>query len=167
MPTARTSPNKAALRRLADATNSHNPELISQVFDEVFAPDVKAGTPMPIESNGAEGAKQVFAILHRAFPDMHITIEDLIEEGDKVVIREKITGTHLGEYMGLQPTGRSVAYNEIAVARFADRRIVEFWGVVDMFSLMRQLDPMPAAFGQPPAGESRETAAEPEPSRAR
>jgi predicted ester cyclase len=167
MTTEQTSPHKATLRRLTDATNTHDPQEISKTFDELLAGDVKASTPMPIESTGPEGAKQVFAILHRAFPDLHISIEDLIEEGDRVVTRERITGTHLGEYMGLQPTGRSVSYNEIMIARFADGRIVEYWGVVDTFSLMKQLDLMPAALGQPPAERSHETPAEPEPSQVR
>ena len=76
---------------------------------------------------------------HRAYPDLHVTIEDLIEEGDKVVSRNTVTGTNLGEYMGRPPTGRSVTYNEIFVFRFAGGRIVETWGVVDVLAQMRQL----------------------------
>ena len=69
-------------------------------------PNIKSGTPMPIEANGAQGVKEVFATLHEAFPDLHISIEDLIAEGDKVVARERITGTHRGYYMGLPATGK-------------------------------------------------------------
>jgi hypothetical protein len=53
------------------------------------------------------------ARLLRAYPDLHITIEDLIEEGDKGVCRDTVSGTHQGEYMGIPPTGKSVTYNEI------------------------------------------------------
>jgi steroid delta-isomerase-like uncharacterized protein len=81
----------------------------------------------------------VFRTLHRAFPDLQITVEDLIESGDKLVVRNTVTGTHQGEYMGLPPTGRSVTYNEIFIFRFADGRIAETWGVVDVLSQMKQL----------------------------
>lgn len=77
--------------------------------------------------------------LHRAFPDLHITIEDSIAEGDKVVSRNSVTGTHQGEYLGRPPTGKSIAYNEIFVFRFVNGRVAETWGVVDVLSQMRQL----------------------------
>jgi predicted ester cyclase len=67
----------------------------------------------------------------------------LIEEGDKIVSRNTVTGTHRGEYMGLRPTGKSVTYNEIFIARFAGGRVAETWGVVDVLSQMRQLGAIP------------------------
>jgi ketosteroid isomerase-like protein len=67
-----------------------------------------------------------------------------IEEGDKVVERDTVTGTHQGEYMGLPPTGKSVAYNEIFIMRFVNGRIAEIWGVVDVFSQMKRLGMIPA-----------------------
>jgi predicted ester cyclase len=88
--------------------------------------------------------KEVFARLHRVFPDLHITIEDLVEEGDKVVSRNPVTGTHQGEYMGIPPTRKSVTYNEIFIFRFAGGRIAETWGVVDVLSQMKQLGVIPA-----------------------
>jgi predicted ester cyclase len=63
----------------------------------------------------------------------------MIEEGDKLVARHTITGINQGEYMGLPPTGRSVAYNEIFILRFADGRIAETSGAVDVLSQMKQL----------------------------
>jgi steroid delta-isomerase-like uncharacterized protein len=88
--------------------------------------------------------KEVFSRLHRVFPDLQVEIEDLIEERDKVVSRNSVTGTHQGEYMGLPPTGKSVTYNEIFVFRFVNGRIAETWGVVDVFSQMKQLGLIPA-----------------------
>ena len=88
--------------------------------------------------------KEEFARLHRAYPDLHITIEDLIAEGDKVVSRNSVTGTHRGEYMGIPPTGKSVTYNEIFILRFLNGRIAETWGVVDVFSQLKQLGVIPA-----------------------
>lgn len=88
--------------------------------------------------------KEVFARLHRAYPDLHVTIEDLIAEGDRVVSRNSVTGTHRGEYMGIQPTGKSVSYNEMFLLRFRNGRIAETWAVVDVLSQMRQLGAIPA-----------------------
>jgi len=138
MSAARETSNKATVRRLLDAMNTGDAELISQTIDEVFDPGVKQHTPF--EATGTKVFKEmVVARLYRAFPDLHITIEDLIEEGDKVVEKDTVSGTHLGEYNGLPPTGKSVSYNEIFIMRFANGRIAEIWGVVDIFSQMKQL----------------------------
>lgn len=134
-----TTTNKAVYRRILDATNSHDEQLISTTVDEVFQPDVRMGTPLPLQATGAQAVKEVWATLHRAFPDLHITVEDLIAEGDKVVARQTVTGTHRGEYLGVAATGKSVTYNEVFVFRFADGRIAETWGVVDVLSQMKQL----------------------------
>jgi steroid delta-isomerase-like uncharacterized protein len=136
--------NKATLRRLHDAINTGDPERISRTIDEVVAPDLLSRTPLPVEATGAQALKEVFTRLLRAFPDLRITIEDLIAEGDKVVSRNSVTGTHRGEYLGRPPTGRSITYQEIFIFRFADGRIAETWGVVDIFSQMRQLGVVPA-----------------------
>ena len=145
MSTAQKTSNKATVRRFHDATTTGHEELISQTIDELVEPDAVIHTPLPIEATGAQLLKEVFARLHRAFPDLHITIEDLIEEGDKVVSRNMVTGTHQGDYMGIPPTGKSVTYNEIFILRFTGGRIAETWGVVDVFSQMKQLGVIPAS----------------------
>jgi steroid delta-isomerase-like uncharacterized protein len=139
MSVTQTAGNKAILNRLDVAMNSGDAELIARTIDDVFAPDVRVGTPLPLETTGAEAMKEVFARLHQAFPDLHITVEDVIAEGDKVVCRNTVTGTHRGEYLGVPATGRSVTYKEILIARFDDGRIVETWGVVDVHSQLKQL----------------------------
>ncbi len=82
--------------------------------------------------------------LLRIYPDIHLTVHDVIAEGDKVVARNTVTGTHQGEFMGVAPTGKSVTYDEIFIFRFANGRVVETWGVVDVFSQMKQLGVIPA-----------------------
>jgi predicted ester cyclase len=142
MPAQKTS-NKATVMRLLEAVNSGDKELISQTIDEVFDPEVKQHAPF--EVSGIQMLKEmVFTRLYRAFPDIHITLEDLIEEGDKVVEKDLVTGTHQGEFNGLPPTGRPVAYNEVFIMRFANGRIAEIWGVVDIFTQMKQLGRIPA-----------------------
>ena len=145
MSTDQATRNGASFRRFNDAVNTGDAELISETIDEVFAPDVLIRTPLPVDATGAQAMKEVFGRLLRAFPDLHVTVEDVIEEGDKLVSRNVVTGTHEGDYMGLPPTGRSVTYNEIFILRFVNGRIAETWGVVDVLSQMRQLGAIPAA----------------------
>lgn len=136
--------NKATLRRFHEAANTGDLELIERTIDEVVAPDVLIRTPLPVQADGPGALKEVFGRLARAFPDLRVTVEDLIAEADKVVARNSVTGTHQGEYMGIAPTGRVVTYREIFVVRFAGGRIAETWGVVDVLSLMKQLGALPA-----------------------
>ena len=143
MSTVQKTSNKASFRRLQDATNTGDVELIAKTIDELVDPDAVIHTPLPIQATGATLLKEVFGRLLRAYPDLHITVEDLIEEGDKIVSRQTVTGTHQGEYMGLPPSGRPVTYNEIFIVRFAGGRIAETWGIVDVFSQMKQLGAIP------------------------
>ncbi len=131
--------NKETIRRFCDVMNTGDQELISRTIDELVVPDALIRTPLPLEATGADRLKEVFRRLHGAYPDLHVEIEDLIAEGDKVVDRNTVTGTHLGNYMGLAPSGTFVTYDEIFVFRFVDGRIAETWGVVDVLSQMRQL----------------------------
>jgi steroid delta-isomerase-like uncharacterized protein len=131
--------NKATVRHFEHLVGSGDAEQVERAIDELVAPDVLMRTPLPLDSTGAAAMKEVFGRLHAAFPDLRVEINDLIAEDDKVVARNTVTGTHQGEFMGLAGTGRKVRYDEIFVVRFADGRMVETWGVVDMASLMRQL----------------------------
>jgi steroid delta-isomerase-like uncharacterized protein len=146
-PTQETS-NKATVRRFHDAANTGDMELISRTIDELVEPDALIRTPLQIEATGADLLKEVFARLLRAYPDLHITAEDLIEDGDKIVSRNTVTGTHQGEYMGIPPTGKAITYDEIFIARFVGGRVAETWGVVDVLSQMKQLGVIPAQRGQ-------------------
>ena len=138
MPAGQEASNKATVRRFHDAMTG-GAERVSQTIDEVVAPDVLFHAPVPTGATGAQALKQVMTVLYRAYPDLHVAVEDLIAEGDKVVGRNTVTGTHLGEYLGLPPTGRPVAYNEIFIFRFANGRIAEIWGVVDVLAQLKQL----------------------------
>jgi steroid delta-isomerase-like uncharacterized protein len=144
MSTAEVARNKDTFRRFQDAMNTCDAEFISKSIDELVEPDATIRTPLPGDATGSEVLKQVWAVLLRAFPDLQLDVKDLIGEDDKVVARIVVTGTHLGQYMGVEPTGKSIAYDEIFIFRFADGRVVETWGVVDVFSQMKQLGVIPA-----------------------
>jgi len=77
--------------------------------------------------------------LRRAFPDYHVELEDLIVEGDKVVVRERITGTNRGPFLGIPPTGRPICVDAIDILRIEDGRVVEHWGIADSTTMVRQL----------------------------
>jgi predicted ester cyclase len=139
MSTAQTTTNKATFRRLHDAMNTGDIGFISKTIDEVVEPDVLFHAPVPVGASGIQALKQVMAVLLRVYPDLHLRVEDLIAEGEKVVGRTTVTGTHRGEYMGIEPTGKSVTYNEIFIFRFVNGQVAEIWGVVDVFSQLQQL----------------------------
>jgi steroid delta-isomerase-like uncharacterized protein len=144
MSTAEITANKATFKRFQDAMNTCDAGFVSKTIDELVQPDATIRTPLPGDAAGAEKLKQVWMALLQAFPELRLTVEDLIGEDDKVVARIVCTGTHLGEYMGLEPSGKSIAYDEIFIFRFANGRVVETWGVVDVFSQMKQLGVIPA-----------------------
>ena len=125
--------------RFHHAANTGDAAVISETIDELVDPDAAIRTPLPIAATGAEALKQVWTMLLRVYPDIHLTVEDLIAEGDKVVGRTTVTGTHRGEFIGVAPTGKSITYDEIFIFRFVDGKVVETWGVVDVFAQIRQL----------------------------
>lgn len=144
MSTAEELSNKETFKRFHEVANTGDAEFLSKTIDELVAPDAAIRTPLPIDATGAELLKQVWAMLLRIYPDIHLTVDDVIAEGDKVVARNTVTGTHQGEFMGVAPTGKPVTYNEIFIFRFADGRVVETWGVVDVYAQMKQIGVIPA-----------------------
>ena len=79
-----------------------------------------------------------------AFPNLHFTFEDLIAEGDKVVVRETMSGTQQGELMGIPPTGKQFSVTGIEIYRFEGGKIVEHWLESDMLGLLQQLGALPS-----------------------
>ena len=144
MSAAGTTGNTATLHRFHSAVNSGDRDLVAKAVDELVAPDLLFHAPVPTGLTGAEALKRVWEVLLRAFPDIHVAVEETISEGDKIVVRNTVTGTHRGEYQGVPPTGKTVTYSEIFIFRFAGGRIVEVRGVVDVLSLLRQLGAFPS-----------------------
>ncbi|WP_338699818.1 ester cyclase [Streptomyces sp. Q6] len=143
MSTDQAAANKALFARFHDAMNSGDAEVFAKAVDQLVAPDVLFHSPTPTGTTGAQALKQVWVVLLHAYPDLHVSVEDVIAEGDKVVFRNRVTGTHRGEFRGIAPTGRAVAYDEIFIFRFDGERIVEIWGVVDVLAQLRRLGVLP------------------------
>jgi steroid delta-isomerase-like uncharacterized protein len=97
--------------------------------------------------SGREAVKQAVRLFATAFPDWHTTVEDLIAEGDKVVMRGVSSGTHHGLFMGIPATGRQVTVPGIHIMRIADGKIVEHWAQGDYLGMMRQLGVVPERSG--------------------
>ena len=136
-----TEENKARIRKYIDeAWNKGNVDII----DEMMAPDYARypnGPGMPLNR---EEQKQRIVAYRKAFPDFHLTIEDLVAEGDKVVFRMTGRGTHRGTFMGTPPGGKQMTISIIDIARFADGKIVEHWGNRDDLGMLQQIGAIPS-----------------------
>ena len=136
------------------ATPEENKEIYRRYIEEVWnqgkadaadiylAPDATAPS-VPQLPRGPTGMKVIVQLFLAAFPDFRMTIEDIIAEGDTVAARFVEAGTHRGEFMGIQPTGREVRFTEMAMVRFADGKIVESRWETDMLTLYQQLGVVP------------------------
>jgi steroid delta-isomerase-like uncharacterized protein len=87
--------------------------------------------------------KQLLATITRAFPDLHHNIKDMVAEGDKVAVRLNVTGTHKGEFQGIQPSGKKLSLDEMAFLTIIDGRITEGWITSDTMSFMQQIGAIP------------------------
>jgi steroid delta-isomerase-like uncharacterized protein len=110
---------------------------------------------MPADLHGPEEFKQFVRMYRGAFPDLALTIEDQIAEGDLVGSRHTSTGTHTNEFQGIPPTGKAATITGMTLTRVADGKIVEAWTCWDALGMFEQLG---LAGGGPPPGASREAA---------
>lgn len=109
-----------------------------EIIDEICAPDYLGVGPYGDE-RGPESVKRGVANRRSAFPDIHVTIEDVFAAGDKVVARLTFRGTHQGEFQGVQPTNKEVTWSGIWIYRVANGKFIERWHNYDMLGLMQQL----------------------------
>ena len=132
--------NKAAARKVFEAFNTGDVDSL----DEAVAPDSVDHDPYnPHASEGVEGLKKTIAMYRDAFPDLRITIEDQIAEGDKVVTRWTGTGTHQGEVLGIPASGKTSTITGIGIDRFEDGKIVEAWNNWDTLGMLQQIGAIP------------------------
>ena len=128
--------NKAIVRRLVDEAQSNSN---FDVVDEILADDFIDHTPFPGVPPTRLGVRMLFGGLRAAFPDLHVTIDEQVAEGNKVVTRKTFRGTHRGDFMGAPPTNRPIAWEVIDILTLRDGRIVEHRMVTDRLSLQQQL----------------------------
>jgi steroid delta-isomerase-like uncharacterized protein len=110
------------------------------VCDAVFSADYVGHLPgMPAPVHGPEEFRQLVQVYRTAFPDVHLTVEDILAVGDRVAVRWVSRGTHLGPMMGIPPTGRSIEIMGISIFHIADHMVAEEWEGFDTMGLMQQL----------------------------
>ena len=125
--------NKALVRRLMEAINTGDMDVV----DELFTPEL------------ARPTKRSFTAFRSAFPDWRMDIAELVAEGDTVVGRFWCSGTNQGEFKGVPPTGKRMEVDEVFFLRVEDGKLVDFWGLEDSLRRMRQLGLLPSRSSQP------------------
>jgi predicted ester cyclase len=114
------------------------------------SPPKTASTTTPFLTklpSGPEGDKHAVNLYHSAFPDVQITVEDQIAEGDKVVTRWTGRGTHQGEFMGVPPSDNRVEITGITINRVSEGKLAEAWAIYDALGMMQQIGAMPSPEG--------------------
>jgi steroid delta-isomerase-like uncharacterized protein len=108
-------------------------------MDRYFTDDTVDHAAPPGQGPGLAGLKVSFAMIQEAFPDWHITIEDMITEGDKLVARMAYTGTHRGPFFGIPATGRRIDSSGTHTLRYVGDKMAEHWSHSDDLRMMQQL----------------------------
>jgi len=140
-----TETNKALVRRLYDeALNERRPEVVS----ELALADYTEHDPLPGQRDGLTGLQDRVSMLIEGLASTY-TVEDVIAEGDRVVVRWTQAGTHSGPFLGIPPTGRSFHMSGMDIYRIENDRMAEHWHVVDQLTMLQQLGLVPSPDGVP------------------
>ncbi len=132
--------NKRTVQRLYEEVANQGQ---LEVLDEIAWPDHVEHFPFPGQSQGVEGLKQRISMIRAAF-NPTFTIEHLLADGDKVAVMWRNVGTHVGEWFGVPPTGKSATVQGVDIHLLRDGRLAEHWDVVDVFGMMVQIGAVPA-----------------------
>jgi steroid delta-isomerase-like uncharacterized protein len=147
----RSSKQTEGSRQMSDANKSVSRRLVEEAFNQgkydvievLIVPTFVNHDPATGDVTGVDGVRQNIDGYRSAFPDLKITIEEQLAEGDLVATRWTAKGTHKGELMGIAPTGKEATVTGLTLDRIKDGKIVESWNNWDTFGLMRQLGVIP------------------------
>jgi steroid delta-isomerase-like uncharacterized protein len=130
--------NKVLVRDIFEkGLNEGQVDLIAnRTADDFIDHDIHVETGI---AGGPEDMRQALKLIIQGFPDVHVTIEDIIAEGDRVVVRNTWRGTHRGVFNGIEPTGRPIEIGGIVIWRIEEGKIAERWANIDTAGLLRQL----------------------------
>lgn len=129
--------NKELLGRyLARVWEHHDLDALDDLLSPTFARHVAASLP-PLDRTAQRTRLEGF---REAFPDVTIEVEDVVAEDDRIAFRSTMRGTHLGEFLGIAPTGRTITVGLVDIVRVEEGRFAEQWGGPDLFDLVRQLE---------------------------
>ncbi|MGD1004625.1 MAG: ester cyclase [Methanoregulaceae archaeon] len=113
--------------------------------DALLHPEFSLHTPLPTPGPGIEAMNNVITTCRAAFHGLHVTIDDIMADGDKVTARFTARGVHNGEFMGLPPTGKPITMTGIEIFRIQEGKIAELWGEANLMGLMQQLGILPGS----------------------
>jgi predicted ester cyclase len=137
-----TEENKAIVRRFLEGIFSQgNPDVVDELADPNFVVHDPSSEAKEVDT---QGVKESIAWSHSAFPDLRVTIEDQVGEGDKVATRWRVRGTHQGEMMGAAPTGTQVTFTGTQTDYILGGKIVESWSNWDTLGMLQQIGAVPA-----------------------
>ena len=123
------------MRLATEVLNGKNLDVVDELLHKDFIEHVGGEA----RHTGAEGFKAARRRRNAVFPDWSVRVDDLIAEGDKVVVRATGSGTHRGEFMGIPPTGRRISVTWIAIYRVKDGKLAEHWQNIDELGMLKQL----------------------------
>jgi steroid delta-isomerase-like uncharacterized protein len=136
-----TEANKTVARRYFEEVRNRGD---LGAIDDLFAPGFVLRVGGLPDVRGSDGLRQSYGAFRAALPDLRFTVEDVIAEGDRVVVRWSARGTHQGPLLGVAATGRPVAITGIDVFRIDGGKIAEGWSNFDQLGLLRQVGAVPA-----------------------
>ena len=133
--------NKQVVRQVFEFYNQHDIEKVEKLFSPKHVFHFPGAPPMDWNSH-----KQFIVGLSKAFPDVHFKIEDILAEGhNKVAYRLTVSGTHKGEFQGIQPTNKKVSFSSTGILNIVDGKVEEDWVDADVMGLMQQIGAIPSA----------------------
>jgi steroid delta-isomerase-like uncharacterized protein len=136
-----TEDNKAVIRRWNEEIFN---EKRTDRADELVTQDYVDHAALPGQAPGLEGAKHKWAMYVAAIPDLRVTMDEMVAEGDRVAARWTAEGTHEGELLGIPPTGKRIRWSGISICRVAEGKLAEQFERWDRLDLMQQLGVIPA-----------------------
>ena len=131
----KTEAKEVVARYFAEAWNTGRVDR----FDDFFAADFVDHNGFPDQRPGADEVKRAYVAFRAAFPDLRSTVDDIIADGDRVVVRTTLRATHLGTFRGIAATGNPIEVEGISIFRVAGGKLVERRGLTDNLGLLRQL----------------------------
>ena len=130
--------NKALVQQMVEVIqNQHQLERMADFFEPNFVNHLDHMPDSPL--NSIEKAQQVFQQMFTALPDLRVTIQRQVAEGDTVMTHKIFQGTHVGSFMGVAPSGQPITFGVIDILRVENGKIVEHWAIQDRLGLMQQL----------------------------
>ncbi len=132
---------KTRAREMFDAIKAGSD--VDAAVDTYMAEDFVEHEAIPGMGNTRETPRQLFKMMHAAFPDLRVVVHDMLQDDDKVTARISFVGTHQGDFMGLPASGNPVDINAIDIIQFRGDKAVAHWGVMDMAGAMAQMGATP------------------------